>query len=397
MINAYENQYFYFQDKGDTARLVRGLQERLGIEGSLHDAHRHSNRLLKELVALDEVGIRGEPINRYSQRVEGRVLRFYLDATGMRLSDLEGGITKITGPNGQAGIENPRFPEGEELKVQMARLTATMISDAHLRESGRITYNENDPTRIEKVEEILNRFGDIKMEGGFRKGVYEIHVPCQIGLALIHDGMKPGDKTILNPDLPEFISSGSEKVKRAYLEELIPEDGTFDPSNGFSWFRSHALHAGNKADQYQFKPKVTQAGMDLIKTSGKPLKGTVEQTYISFGNVMKLQEHNDSSISDTAKKLVEAVLENPNRLIEDERKIAESMGIQITQSPENIKFFPKSGRLSVKWRATTTTRDDAIRWAEISPPNDVKKRDEVEDWLQEIVEDWLERMEWRWW
>ena len=34
------------------------------------------------------------------------------------------------------------------------------------------------------------------------------------------------------------------------------------------------------------------------------------------------------------------------------------------------------------------------RWAEICPPNDVRKRDEVESWIRDRVEDWLDKKEW---
>jgi hypothetical protein len=38
--------------------------------------------------------------------------------------------------------------------------------------------------------------------------------------------------------------------------------------------------------------------------------------------------------------------------------------------------------------------DDALRWADICPPNDIKKKQAVENWQRKIVEDWLDKKSW---
>ncbi|MHA2302884.1 MAG: hypothetical protein ACXACD_18215, partial [Candidatus Thorarchaeota archaeon] len=298
-------------------------------------------------------------------------------------SDLEGRIVKITGPNGQAGIENPRFPEGEELEVLKARLAAIIASDCHLRETGRITYNEEHIERVERVQDILGNLGDFRLEAKFRKGVYEVHIQNQIGLMMIDEGMTPGNKTLQNPSLPEEFLNWSEKARRAYLEELIPEDGSFSMTRGFSWCRNHALYDSNASDHYRFEPVITTNEVDLVKQSGNATKGLVPQRELSFGKLERLQQSDNRNHSQAATNLVKAISESPNNLIEDEKEIAESLGIQITLSPACVKYFPKTGRVSVKWTATTTTKDDAERWADICPPNDERKRNDVESWLRE--------------
>jgi hypothetical protein len=40
----------------------------------------------------------------------------------------------------------------------------------------------------------------------------------------------------------------------------------------------------------------------------------------------------------------------------------------------------------VKWRAKTATKEDAVQWGINNPPNDTRKRREVEDWLREMAE-----------
>jgi len=381
LLNAYEKQFFYFQDNGGVARLVEDLQKQLQLEGSLHKAHGHLNELIRQSIANDSgPPLKASPFHVKGQRVEGRVLRFYLDAMGMSLTDLEGRVTRIAGPNGQAGIRNPRFPKGEELEVSMARLTASIVSDGHLRKSGRITYLEKNLKRIERVRQILTNFGDIKVDGGFRKGVYEIHIPCQIGLALIEWGMTPGDKAIHNPGLSERILNASERVRSAYLEELIPEDGCFHPSTGFAWNRSHALHAGNKTVDSGFEQRISQDEVRLMREFGRKSMDLVRRKSISYGALKELQTHEDHRFADAARNLVQAINENPNRLIKDECRIAESLGIQVTLLPDQVRYSLATGRVSVRWRASTTGVDDALLWADICPPNDIEKKQVVENW-----------------
>ena len=387
LLNAYEKQFFYFHDNGGVARLVEDLQKQLQLEGSLHNAHGQLNELIKQSITNDSgPPLRASPFHVKGERVEGRVLRFYLDAMGISLTDLEGRVTRIAGPNGQAGIGNPRFPKGEDLEVSMARLTASIVSDGHLRESGRITYFEKNLERIERVRQILTSFGDIKVEGGFRKGAYEIHIPCQIGLALIEWGMTPGDKAIHNPSLSERILNGSERVRGAYLEELIPEDGYFHPSTGFAWNRSHALHAGNKTVDSGFEQRISQNEVSLMQEFGTKSKDLVRRKSISYGALKELQIHDDHRFAAAARNLVQAINENPNRLIRDECRIAESFGIQVTLLPDQVRYSLATGRVSVRWRASTTSVDDALRWADICPPNDIEKKQVVENWQRKRAE-----------
>jgi hypothetical protein len=209
LIGAYESQYFYFKEKGDIAKIVRDLQNRFQMEGTLYEAHKHSNRLLKELLSNDEVSLRGEPFNEVGQRLEGRVMRAYLDAMDMKLSDLEGRVAKVTGVSGKAGIENPKFHEGESLEILKAKLYATMVSDGCLRPDGVIAYYEGELSRIEKVAQIIGSCGDVELTVSQRKNVYETMIPKQIGCILMECGMIPGDKGINNAYFPEFVLNGS--------------------------------------------------------------------------------------------------------------------------------------------------------------------------------------------
>ena len=88
--------------------------------------------------------------------------------------------------------------------------------------------------------------------------------------------------------------------------------------------------------------------------------------------------------SQVSNSLRDAISNSPNNLIEDEKKIAESLGIQINLSPISVKYYPRSGRVSVKRTATTASKEDALLWGTMCPPNDKRKRKQVEDWLISI-------------
>jgi hypothetical protein len=205
----------------------------------------------------------------------------------------------------------------------------------------------------------------------------------EIGAALIRWGdMTPGDKAITNPGLPKSILEGSDDVKRSYLKEMIPEDGSFHPSLGFIWNRSHAIHAGDKTEDYEFKSPLTPKAIEFIKRHGTKNEGLVERRTLSVEKLQKLQLHKIQNESKAAKRILDTVIANPNRLLDDEHDLAESLGIGVRKTPREIRFYEKSGRVSVRWQARTSTKADTEKWAERCPPNDVKKRKQVEDWLR---------------
>jgi hypothetical protein len=395
LVDAYEKQFYYFNNHKELTRVVEELGGKLGVEGNKRQSLNHLNEITRQLIdGGGEEAARARPIENKSLRLEGKVIRLYLDTTNMKLSNLEGRVTKVTGINGQAGIDNPRFPEGKQLEILKARLAAIISSDCYLAESGRISYNEENLERIAKVQEILRNFGDITLVPKLHHGVYENHIPNQIGLMMIHEGMTPGSKVIQNPGLPKGYVNWSEEACRAYLEELIPEEGNFRTHRGFSWNRNHALYDEAEGGKHHFKSVISTAEIQLIIDEGRRTKGLVPQHNLAYGKLDELQFSDDLDKSIPAKRLIDAVKNSPNNLIEDEKKIAESLGIQISLSSSSIRYYPRSERVSVRHDARTTTKNDAIRWGTICPPNDQRKREQVEDWLRELAEDWLNKKEW---
>ena len=118
---------------------------------------------------------------------------------------------------------------------------------------------------------------------------------------------------------------------------------------------------------------------------------------MSFEKKTRLQSDANPAVSQAAKNIIKAVLETTNNLIEDEKRIAESLGIEISLSPSVVKYFERTGRVTVKWVATTMSKEDALRWAEICSPNDVRKRDAVRDWQRTVAERWIDKNPWKDW
>jgi len=398
LVDAYEKQFYYFKDRRDLSSVVEDLGNRLGIEGGKRESLKHLNEITRQLIHESHgETARVRPIDEKSTRLEGKVIRIYLDTSDSRLADLEGHVVKVTGINGQAGIENPHFPEGRNLEVLKARLAAIIASDCYLAESGRISYNEDNLERVAKVQEILRNFGDITLVPKLHHGVYESHIPNQIGLMMIHEGMTPGSKAIQNPGLPSNYTNWSEEARRAYLEELIPEEGSFSTHRGFAWNRNHAIYDEAEGGRHRFKSLISRREIQLIIDEGTQTKGLVPQYNLAYGKLEELQFNDDTNKSHSAKRLIEVIRNSSNNLIEDEKKIAESLGIQITLSSPMTRYYPKSERVSVRHSASTSTKKDAIRWGTICPPNDEYKRNKVEDWLRTLVEDWLDKKEWTDW
>jgi hypothetical protein len=397
LVRAYEDQFYYFNDRKEVIRIIDELRRSFDVEGNLRKELPHVTEIVRQLIEYEGGdSARKKPLDIHSTRIEGKIIRMYLDATGRKLSDLEGSVVKVAGISGRAGIEHPSFPEGEKREVLVARLAATVASDCHLWDSGRIAYNEAHLGRIGRVQEIVSEFGNIVLEPKFRKGKYDIHIPCQVGLLLIEEGMTPGNKTINNPGLPEGFMDWSDIAKKAYLEELIPEDGSFSGGK-FKWSRSHAIYVDKQKENYDFESEIRQAEVELVKEEGRKLKGLIPKSILTIRQLEDLQHDKNPIIADAAENLVDVVNKSTNNLIHGETKLARSLGYGIDVRPQNVAYYPRSGRVSVSWAAATDSIDDTIRWAIECPPNDVRKKQKVETWLRKRAETWMDKKPLRDW
>lgn len=100
----------------------------------------------------------------------------------------------------------------------------------------------------------------------------------------------------------------------------------------------------------------------------------------------------DEKIKPDIVKNIEAVIsENRCKLIDDEASLAEKLGIEMRVYPECITLYEKTGRISIKWVATTCGAENTIKWYLIAPPHDVKKLGKVKEWMS-LREEEVERI-----
>jgi hypothetical protein len=376
LANAYGSQFYYFKSKQEMYRFLRESSRRLGIQGNTRESMKKLESLLNQMQSEKTkfAGQNVSPLGLKAGRVKGEALHFQLDTRKQSLQSLEGKISKVTGPDGHGGIKNPKFPEGEKLETAFSRLAATVKSDGQLRETGKISYTEADKGRLNQVERDLQAFGEISLRRLDRGGKQEASFPAPLGRALQNMGFRSGDKGILNDGLPPPIMQSSPKARRAYLQDLIPEDGNFHPTAGFSWTRSNVLNAGTKSEKYGFSDKLSERAVAFVK------EGTPENKSTSrgWGELQKLAKTGHPE----AREIVAAVRENPNRLIRDEAKLAESLGIGVTVRPVRVRVMEKTDRVSVQWVGKTAGLENAEKWAKLCPPNDLRKRRAVDKWLK---------------
>ena len=75
---------------------------------------------------------------------------------------------------------------------------------------------------------------------------------------------------------------------------------------------------------------------------------------------------------------------NPCRLLDDEVRLARSLGISMSKRIKEINIF-NSGRVSVTWYVRTRKQEDTINWALLALPAAGYKRKEVKRWLALLV------------
>ncbi len=370
LINAYGTQFFYFNDKDELARFMAEMKGVLEgtRKGGVCSTIEHLNDLLPQMTSKSsDISF----INKRYNRVRGDSLSLLVDLSGRVLADFKGRISKITGHNGQGGIRNPKFPDGEDLRILVARIVAIVVSDCYLRPNGAIEYFEPEIERIRIVERILKEFGDIELKPVYieRDNVYTSCFPSPIGKALQYWSLSPSDKTVQNSGFDPALIESSWRASGAFMEELIPQDGTVKSSR-MSWTHSHALHPGNKTGKFGAFPIISQEEASLIIEHGKPGKNCRR---LSMGKLIELKGKSHQ-IAQIAAELEKKILKNPNNLINNEKRIAESLGVKVVVSPYSIRYHQKTARVSVSWVARTANIHEAMKLAMVAPPNDVKKR-----------------------
>lgn len=390
-LNLLNHEHFYF----DTTDIKTFLIE---------DAKKHLNTTETALSRLtiqltDHKGELTNPKSRlgdyspYRPYLTGESLHLLLDASARDFKDIQFFVTRLgrdTHGFEIGGIHNPRFPEGKERDVLFTRLIAIAYSDGHIHhEKKQFTYIENNPERREYVKTLVQSLGNVYIAHDERLGADRLNMPVTLGRLLESLGVPAGDKHLSSRyRLPELIRNGSDRVKRAYLAEVIPEDGYFD-THGRAKFgikRAQILNAGTKAETYNFQPKISPQLQQFIQQHGEKRinqfrdEPSREETILVWGKIKKLEKSTNSQISNAAKQLREIIEKNPCQLLEDEIALLKSLGINMTKRPKEI-HMQSSQRISMMWETYTTKEKDALRWAQLALPSSNPKCRIVENWL----------------
>ena len=129
------------------------------------------------------------------------------------------------------------------------------------------------------------------------------------------------------------------------------------------------LNPGSQDEKYGLTPKLEKHHISFIKDRGRFDR---KRGYIHLQLTRHLNKESGLK-SDIVKSLESLVADNRCRLLDDEASLAENLGIKMRVYPESITIYQKTGRVSIKWVATTQCIEDTIRWYLIAPPNDVMK------------------------
>ncbi len=380
LVNSYGSLYFYFNDRDTLARFISEVKGKIQGDagGGLHGTTQHLEKLISQMFPEDG---KGHHVYNDGVRVRGDHLHLMLDMAGVPLKSLEGHISKVTKVDGNGGIDRPKFPEEKKLEVLTARFMATITSDGHIKKSGSTEYSEDHLERIKIVEEYLREFGDIRLKPrkDREENVYYCYITACLGEMLHHLGVTATNKSIENQGLPPVLYEFCETALRAYIEDLIPQDGTVS-RRCISWFHSNALNPGTEGKRYSLKPKLDPDMVEFLEEHSKRAqKGRV----ITRGEWEKLGKSDSPETTQKAARLQKIVDENRNKLIDDEAHIARMLGIKVRVVADTINIQERTGKVCIAWAARTEGIREAVKLGMIAPPNDVRKRGLVKRMLAE--------------
>lgn len=377
LIDAYKDLYFYFKNKYEFENYIIDVAKALGVSGSYKES---LDQLEKTASSCILSGTKVEAINCRYLRIRGTHIRIFNGLLGIPLSKLEVKIVKVTKSSGKGGIITPKFPTGEIFLNSLARLVATSLADGHLKPNGTIEYSEPDLSRIKIVEQNLRNFGNVSCNPRFvtRDNHYICYLPTPFGTILKYLGIKSGNKSITNPVIPYFVTNGSQQQICAFFEDFIPQDGTVS-SKVISLTQSTSLHPGKSINDY---PEAFQLDNDLIKFIIRHGKNQKSCRLLSRKKLVRLMNTKSTPDSKLARKLNQIVHQNPNNIIIQSAKMAKKIGVDMNARPYAIRYFKKSGKITVEWIARTNGLYDMIKLAIVAPPNDVIKREILRDVLR---------------
>jgi hypothetical protein len=86
-----------------------------------------------------------------------------------------------------------------------------------------------------------------------------------------------------------------------------------------------------------------------------------ESWALQASDIKDLKKPPRLDVASAASALLDKVYNNPNRLIEDGRKLAESIGVEMKVTPRTVRCFKKTGRVTVSWETRTAGFLEAVK------------------------------------
>ncbi len=199
----------------------------------------------------------------YNPRIKLPTIIKLIKTFNLNLKELEKNIIWIGTKTGY-GIRNPKFPFNFQTK-EGYRFIASILGDGSLKKDIIVEYNNQKFLLINKVREsAIKIFGKID---GITKRINEDKVirlafPKIIGKIILKLGLKPGRKTIINPNIPNFILNGSKENKIEFLKQISDDEGSPQINIPYSYSIRFSFAVQNKIRSPKVKSNLT---IDLHK------------------------------------------------------------------------------------------------------------------------------------
>jgi hypothetical protein len=288
-----------------------------------------------------------------------------------------------------------QIPEGEDFLILMARLYAIIASDGSINSSYGVKYSEKNKSRREYVKRLFRRLGSFSFnETSDEQGaIIGFSLPAAIGRLLVSLGLPRGDKVLQGVRIPSFIIDGSVAIRKAYIEEVIPEEGWvyIRKDRDFVEFgisRSRVLYEARKKRDSGDKNIISGSHAALVRKKGNREKitcGSEKQMSIFYvlrpRRLEELKTHSSQRIAKLADELESIILRHPPGLLSDEKYLFSSVGIQLSLKMSKISLSEKTGRVSVEWTLRNSSQEDGARLGVLAPPIHVKKKKRLLEWM----------------
>lgn len=388
----YNDEMFHFHDSNRIDKVLSQAKSRLAIKGDIS-----LSRLVHQVTDYDKsLTERGMNTDLHSNAsyIKGSTLSLLLDSCGMTIQDVEKYIASI-GRIDRHLIRNPQFSKDPlEIDKAFARLFGAGLSDGHIDQFRVFCYGDANLDRVNIFKKHVEFFGDVDYtERISKRGFHDLRYSSVLGRMLEKRGFTIGDKTVQNRGIPAFILEGPIEVLAEYLKQLWAEDGEFSSTaeshKAFRWTRSVALIDPEKDYKYGIDRNFAQDITSFMQEHGKYTEDcsfSQRESYpryvLSKSDLDSLTQDPDSRISESSKWLSLFIRSNKPILMNHEKNLLNRIDIATRDNYDEITYYIETGRVSVLFRATTVSLDDAMKVAVIATPDDKQKRLKVIEWIQ---------------